>query len=291
MRYLITGSKGQLGYDVKRELLKRGVAENDIFALDIEDFDITEQKQVLNAFYKYKPDYVFHCAAYTNVDKAEEDIYICKNVNILGTENMTIASEKYDAKIIYVSTDYVFDGTKKGLYEIDDKPNPQSVYGATKYGGEEKVKQYPKHFIARTSWVFGINGKNFVKTMLRLAETNDEISVVADQFGSPTYTVDLAKTLVDIMSTEKYGTYHVNNEGYCDWATFAEYIFKSNNKDIKVNHIPTSEYKTKAVRPLNSRLSKKSLDENGFDRLPSWESAIDRYNDELKSDMIRVRKN
>lgn len=287
MEYLITGYNGQLGFDLKKELLKDGVSEDEILIIDVDNMDITNKEEVFKIFSKYKPKYIFHCAAWTNVDLAEENYDLCYKVNVIGTKNIVDEAKKYGSKIVYISTDYVFDGTKKGLYEVSDKVNPQSVYGKTKYEGEELVRLYPKHFIIRTSWVFGINGKNFVKTMLNLADSGKTVlNVVADQFGSPTYTVDLAKELVMMMKTEKYGTYHVNNEGYCSWAEFAEYIFKTNNKDVKVNRITSEEYKTKAKRPLNSRLSKKSLDEASFDRLPTWEDAICRYNKEL----IKERK-
>ena len=287
MEYLITGYNGQLGFDLKKELLKSGVSEDEILVTDVDNMDITKKEDVSEIFSKYKPKYIFHCAAWTNVDLAEENYDLCYKVNVIGTKNIVDEAKKYDSKIVYISTDYVFDGTKEGLYEVSDKVNPQSVYGKTKYEGEELVRLYPKHFIVRTSWVFGINGKNFVKTMLNLADSGKKtLNVVADQFGSPTYTVDLAKELVMMVKTEKYGTYHVNNEGYCSWAEFAEYIFKTNNKDVKVNHITSEEYKTKAKRPLNSRLSKKSLDEASFDRLPTWEDAICRYNKEL----IKERK-
>ncbi len=287
MEYLITGYNGQLGFDLKKELLKSGVSEDEILVTDVDNMDITKKEDVSEIFSKYKPKYIFHCAAWTNVDLAEENYDLCYKVNVIGTKNIVDEAKKYDSKIVYISTDYVFDGTKEGLYEVSDKVNPQSVYGKTKYEGEELVRLYPKHFIVRTSWVFGINGKNFVKTMLNLADSGKKtLNVVADQFGSPTYTVDLAKELVMMMKTEKYGTYHVNNEGYCSWAEFAEYIFKTNNKDVKVNHITSEEYKTKAKRPLNSRLSKKSLDKASFDRLPTWKDAICRYNKEL----IKERK-
>ena len=286
-RYLITGCKGQLGYDLVRELNKREIY--DILALDIEDLDITNKSAVDKVFNDYKPDYVFHCAAWTNVDAAEEKGSGCYDVNITGTQNIAAATKRINAKVMYISTDYVFDGTKKGLYETFDSPNPLSVYGTSKIKGEEKIKINPQHFIVRTSWVFGINGKNFVKTMLKLAETKKEINVVSDQIGSPTYTVDLARLLVDIMDSENYGIYHANNEGFCSWAEFADYIFKANEKDVKVNYILTKDYPTKAMRPLNSRLSKDCLDENGFDRLPSWQDAVDRYSEELKEN-IRVRK-
>ena len=170
------------------------------------------------------------------------------------------------------------------MYEVDDKANPLSVYGKTKYQGEVAVRNYENHFIVRISWVFGINGKNFVRTMLKLSESRNELNVVADQVGSPTYTVDLAKLLVDMVNTEKYGTYHANNEGFCSWAEFAKYIFDSSNINMTVNAIKTIEYPQKATRPLNSKLSKKSLDEAGFNRLPDWKNAVDRYKLELISE-------
>ncbi len=284
MRYLITGVKGQLGYDLTRELDKRG--ETDYLALDVEDMDITDKKKVNGIITQYKPDVIFHCAAWTAVDKAEEKEDLCEKVNVLGTKNITDASLEVGAKLIYLSTDYVFDGTKDGLYTEEDKVNPKSVYGKTKYLGEEEVRRNKKHFIARISWVFGINGNNFIKTMLKLSENHNIVNVVDDQIGSPTYTVDLAKILVDMAQTEKYGTYHVTNENYCSWAEFAEYIFRSNNKTTEVNKVTTEEYleltgTKQAYRPRNSKLSKDKLENAGFDRLPSWQDATDRFCKEL----------
>ena len=287
-RYLITGVKGQLGYDVIRELNKRGIY--DILALDVDYMDITNKRIVDKVINEYKPEVVFHCAAWTNVDGAEDNKEACYKVNVEGTNNITNACRNIGAKLIYISTDYVFDGDKEGLYEVDDPVNPKNIYGKTKVESENIVKNYEKSFIVRTSWVFGINGKNFIRTMLRLAETHKEVNVVGDQFGSPTYTVDLAKLLVDMAGTEKYGIYHANNSGYCSWSEFASYIFKSNNKDTKVNSILTSQYPTKATRPLNSRLSKKSLIENDFQELPSWENAVDRYNIELEEEAKVLKK-
>lgn len=287
-RYLITGVKGQLGYDIIRELNKRGIF--DILALDVNDMDITNKRIVDKVITEYSPEVVFHCAAWTNVDGAEDNKEACYKVNVEGTKNITDACRNVGAKMIYISTDYVFGGDKEGLYEVTDSVDPKSVYGQTKVESENIVRNYEKSFIVRTSWVFGINGKNFIRTMLRLAETNKEINVVGDQVGSPTYTVDLAKLLVDMSNTEKYGTYHANNKGYCSWAEFAKYIFESNKKDTKVNAIPTSEYPTKATRPLNSKLSKKSLIENGFEELPTWENAVDRYNIELENEAKTLRK-
>ncbi len=288
MKYLITGYNGQLGYDIKNELLKRGVFKDDILAIDKDEMDITDREQVFNVIKDFSPDVIFHCAAWTAVDKAEDNEELVNLVNVIGTRNVVDASIEVGAKILYMSTDYVFDGTKDGIYLVDDRVNPKSVYGMTKYLGEEEVRRNPKHFITRISWVFGINGNNFIKTMLKLSENHESLNVVADQIGSPTYTVDLARLLVDMSSTEKYGTYHATNEGYCSWADFAEYIFKINNKDTKVNKVTTEEYlnltNTKqAYRPKNSKLDKSKLDENGFDRLPSWKDATERFCKVLKN--------
>ena len=293
MKYLITGVKGQLGYDIVRELQKRN--ETDILAVDVDEMDITDRKKVFEVVKEYNPDVIFHCAAWTAVDKAEEEKDLCEKVNVLGTKNLTDASIEVGAKMIYMSTDYVFDGTKEGIYEPTDAINPKSVYGETKYRGEEEVRRNPKHYITRISWVFGINGKNFVKTMLNLSEKLDSLNIVHDQIGSPTYTVDLSKVLVDMAQKENYGTYHVTNEGFCSWAEFAEYIFASNNKTTKVNKVTTEEYleitgTKQAYRPRNSKLSKEKLTENGFEKLPTWQDAIDRYNEELKQEKIYIKK-
>lgn len=279
MKYLITGFKGQLGYDIVRELEKRNITS--YLALDIDDMDITNKNDVNNVVNSYKPDVIIHCAAWTQVDKAEEELLRCYKVNVLGTKNIVDASIEIGAKIIYLSTDYVFDGTKEELYEPDDLPNPKNIYGLTKYLGEEEVKKNPNHFIARISWVFGINGNNFIRTMLRLAETKKELNIVDDQIGSPTYTVDLSKLLVDMSETDKYGIYHVTNEGYCSWADFAEYIFKINKIEMKINRVTSDEYAQKAKRPKNSKMDKSKLLENGFDLLPMWQDATDRFCDEL----------
>lgn len=284
-KYLVTGVKGQLGYDIVRELKERG--ENNILAVDKDEMDITNREEVMNIIKEYSPDVIFHCAAWTAVDKAEDMEDIVRKVNVEGTKNLTDASKEVGAKIIYMSTDYVFDGTKDGLYKEDDKVNPMSIYGKTKFEGEEVVRENPKHFITRISWVFGINGNNFIKTMLKLSDSHDELNVVDDQIGSPTYTVDLAKLLVEMAQTDKYGTYHVNNDGYCSWAEFAKYIMETNNKNTKINPVSTEEYleltKTKqAYRPRNSKLDKSKLVENGFEMLPFWKDASDRYCKELK---------
>lgn len=287
MKYLITGYNGQLGYDIKRELLSRNVIETDILATDKNNMDITNKDEVLKVVKSFNPDVIFHCAAWTAVDKAEDMKDIVEKVNVEGTKNVVDSSIEVDAKIIYMSTDYVFDGTKDGLYNIDDEVNPKSIYGDTKYRGEVEVRRNPKHYITRISWVFGINGNNFIKTMLKLSENHNELNVVDDQIGSPTYTVDLAKLLVDMSEKEEYGTYHSTNEGYCSWAEFAEFIFEINNKDVKVNKVSTEEYleitgTKQAYRPKNSKLDKSKLEEKGFSRLPTWKDATIRYCKELR---------
>ena len=288
-RYLVTGVNGQLGYDIVRELKDRG--EEDILALDIDDMDITNKEQVDKIVKAYNPDVIFHCAAWTAVDKAETLDDVCRSVNVIGTKNIADASIEVGAKLVYMSTDYVFDGTKdiNELYNEEDTPNPKSVYGQTKFEGEEEVRKNPNHFITRISWVFGINGNNFIKTMLKLADKHPQLTVVDDQIGSPTYTVDLAKLLVEMAETEKYGTYHVNNEGYCSWAEFAKYIMEINEKDTEIIPVSTEKYyegkdtSSIAYRPRNSKLDKTKL-ANEFYRLPSWQDATKRYCKELKKD-------
>lgn len=282
MRFLVTGVNGQLGFDVVKELKSRGF--NDVLEYDIQQMDITNKRQVEQCIIGNEPDVVIHCAAYTAVDKAEDNEGLATKINVDGTKNIAEMTELIDAKLVYISTDYVFDGEKPlgKTYDVNDEVNPQSVYGETKYLGEKEASFNPNHFIIRTSWVFGINGNNFVKTMLKLSESRNEINVVSDQYGSPTYTVDLAKLIVDMALSDKYGIYHANNEGYISWADFAEQIFKVNNIDMKVNHITTEEYPTKAKRPKNSCLNKDSLDKAGFERLPDWKDALVRYSKELK---------
>ena len=285
-KYLITGYRGQLGYDIVRSLNERG--EHDYLALDVNEMDITDRDKVFEVVKNYKPDVIFHCAAWTAVDKAETEKELCEKINVTGTKNIVDASIEVGAKMVYMSTDYVFDGTKEGTYNEEDKPKPKSVYGDTKFKGEEEVRRNPNHFITRISWVFGINGNNFIKTMLKLAENHDQLTVVNDQVGSPTYTVDLANLLVEMSFTNKYGTYNVNNEGYCSWAEFAKYIMESNNKKTVIKPVTTEEYyegkdmSTIAYRPRNSKLDKTKLQEAGFELLPSWQDAVDRYCKELK---------
>ena len=284
MRIVVTGVKGQLGFDCVRELKERGY--KDVIGIDIEDLDLTDEKRVREFILDKKPDVIMHNAAWTAVDKAEECIDLVKRVNVDAVRYLASAANEVGAKMIYISTDYVFPGSGEKFYEIDDPTGPISVYGQTKLDGEKAAQEACKKlFIVRISWVFGINGNNFVKTMLKLGESHKELTIVSDQIGSPTYTYDLSKLLCDMIETEKYGVYHATNEGICSWAEFAKEIFALANMDVKVNPITTEEYfKNKPIqakRPLNSRLSKKSLDEAGFNRLPTWQDALKRYIKEL----------
>lgn len=280
MRVLVTGVKGQLGHDVVGEMNKRGM---EAIGVDIEEMDITDAASVDQVIRDAAPDAVIHCAAYTAVDAAEENEAVCRKVNADGPRNIAKVCKDLDIRMLYVSTDYVFDGQGKHAWEPEDQPDPKSVYGQTKYEGELAVQELlDKYFIVRIAWVFGINGKNFVKTMLRLAEIQDTITVVNDQFGSPTYTYDLARLLVDMIQTEKYGVYHATNEGFCSWYDFACAIFREAGIEVNVVPVTSAEYGAKANRPMNSRMSKEKLTENGFERLPSWEDALKRYIAELK---------
>lgn len=280
MKVLVTGVKGQLGYDVAAELTKRG---HTAVGVDIDEMDITDAGSVSRVVREAQPDAVIHCAAYTAVDAAEENEEICRRVNADGTRNLADVCRQLDIKMIYISTDYVFDGSGNREWEPDDERKPVSVYGQTKYEGELAVQSMlEKYFIVRIAWAFGINGKNFVKTMLRLAETRDSVTVVNDQFGSPTYTFDLARLLVDMVQTGKYGVYHAANEGSCSWYEFACAIFRTAGIDMKVIPVSSAEYNAKAKRPANSRMSKAKLSEQGFERLPAWEDALERYIAELR---------
>lgn len=275
MKVLVTGVAGQLGYDVVRELNIRGI---EAVGVDRNDFDITDVKATEKFICSVHPDAVIHCAAYTAVDAAEDNAELCQKVNADGTENIAKICAKIKAKMLYISTDYVFPGNGNIPYDINAEKKPQNIYGQSKLDGELAVQKYlQNYFIVRISWVFGKNGNNFVKTMLRLGKEKDKLSVVGDQIGSPTYTFDLARLLVDIVQTDKYGIYHATNEGYCSWAEFAKEIMKKANLPCQIVPITTAEYSTKAKRPLNSRLDKCSLDKNGFCRLPSWQDALQRY--------------
>ena len=279
MRILVTGASGQLGYDVERELERRGIEHLGTLSREL---DITDRAAVEHLMQSYRPDAVVHCAAYTKVDLAEDEPERCWAVNADGTRNLAAACREIGAKMLYISTDYVFPGTGERSYETGDPTGPVNTYGRSKLAGELAVQSLlEKYFIVRMSWVFGKNGNNFVKTMLRLAETKAELSVVCDQIGSPTYTADLAPLLCDMVQTERYGVYHATNEGMCAWSEFAEAIFELAGRQVVVHPIPTSAYPTRAVRPLNSRMSKERLRDNGFQELPEWKNALARYLKEI----------
>ena len=274
-RILVAGASGQLGFDVCRELERRGSA---YLGVSSKDMDITDREAVRRTILEYRPEAVVHCAAYTAVDRAEEEPDRAFAVNEQGTRNIAETCKEAGAKLLYTSTDYVFPGTGTKPYEVDDPTGPLNVYGRSKLAGERAVKEaVEKHFIVRTSWVFGSHGNNFVKTMLRLSRTRSVVQVVNDQVGSPTYTVDLAPLLCDMVCTEAYGTYHAANEGECSWADFARAIFKEAGRLVAVEDVSTLEYTAaKAARPLNSRLSKRSLTDSGFYNLPHWRGALTR---------------
>ena len=281
MKVLVTGAKGQLGCDILRRLDALGIENKGI---DIQDCDLTDEAQTIAFLLAYQPDCVVHCAAYTAVEKAESNAELCRRVNVDGTRNVANACKRLGAAIVYISTDYVFSGDGEQGYDVDAPKAPLSVYGKTKYEGELAVGELvEKHFIVRTSWVFGLNGGNFVKTMLRLGSEKDRLSVVNDQIGSPTYTVDLARLLCDMVQTERYGVYHATNEGFCSWYDFAREIMKLAGLPCQVAPVSTAEYNAGVRRPLNSRLSKRSLAEGGFGLLPAWEDALKRYLEELKA--------
>ncbi len=280
MKVLVTGVKGQLGYDVVNELNKRG---HIAVGTDIEEMDITDAISVDKVIKESSPDAVIHCAAYTAVDAAEDNVDLCRKINADGTQNIANVCKELDIKMIYISTDYVFDGEGERPWEPDDNRTPLNVYGQTKYEGELAVQNtLDKYFIVRIAWVFGVNGKNFIKTMLNLGKTRDSLTVVNDQFGSPTYTYDLARLLVDMVETEKYGIYHATNEGICTWYEFACEIFRQAGMNVKVSPVLASEYPAKAKRPSNSRMSKEKLTENGFEKLPTWQNALERYLKEIE---------
>ena len=298
MKYFVTGVAGQLGHDVMNELNKRGYVgvgtdwapeyagiqdDSDVTTAEYVSLDITNNDEVQKIIEMVDPDVIVHCAAWTAVDAAEDEDKQAKvrAINVDGTQNIANAAKKIDAKMVYLSTDYVFDGQGKKPWKPDCKDyKPLNVYGQTKLDGELAVANtLDKYFIVRIAWVFGVNGANFIKTMLKLAENHDELTVVSDQIGTPTYTYDLARLLVDMTETDKYGYYHATNEGgYISWADFAKEIFKQSGKNVKVTPVTTAEYGvSKAARPFNSRLDKSKLVENGFDPLPTWQDALSRY--------------
>ena len=258
MKLLVTGVKGQLGHDIVNECKKRNI---EAIGVDVEEMDITDSKKVEEIIKSGNYDAIVHCAAWTAVDTAEEEV---------------------DIPMMYFSTDDVFDGQGDHPWNEYDKRNPLNVYGQTKYEGELAVEALEKHFIVRIAWVFGVNGNNFIKTMLRLGKERGAVSVVNDQIGSPTYTYDLSKLAVDMILTDKYGTYHATNEGLCSWYDFACEIFKQAKLDVEVTPVDSNAFPAKAKRPSNSRMSKEMLDKNGFKRLPTWQDALGRYLEKIE---------
>ena len=257
MKVLVTGVKGQLGFDVVNELLKRG---HEAIGVDIEEMDITDEESVNRVIKAAAPDAVIHCAAYTAVDAAEDNVDICRKVNATGTGYIAKVCKDLDIKMMYISTDYVFNGQGTRPWEPDDVREPLNIYGQTKYEGELLVEEtLDKFFTVRIAWVFGVNGKNFIKTMLNLGKTRDKLTVVADQIGSPTYTYDLARLLVDMIETDKYGRYHATNEGLCSWYDFACEIFKQAGMNVSVEPVGSDQFPVKAKRPMNSRMNKDKL--------------------------------
>jgi len=282
MKVLVTGVNGQLGHDVVNELNKRGHVA---VGVDIEEMDITDKPSVVSVMQEIKPEAVIHCAAWTAVDAAEDNEEKVRAINAYGTENIAKECKKLDCKMIYISTDYVFDGQGTEPWIADCKDyKPLNVYGQTKLEGELAVaNNLKKFFIVRIAWVFGVNGKNFIKTMLAVGKTHDKVRVVNDQIGTPTYTFDLARLLVDMVESDKYGYYHATNEGgYISWYDFTKEIYRQAGYDTEVIPVTTAEYGlSKAARPFNSRLDKSKLAENGFKPLPTWQDALERYLKEI----------
>ncbi|MCQ2532322.1 MAG: dTDP-4-dehydrorhamnose reductase [Saccharofermentans sp.] len=298
MKFFVTGVNGQLGHDVMNELFSRGyegvgsditpsyngIADGSaVTTMEYVALDITDEEAVANTINSIKPDVVIHCAAWTAVDMAEDDdkVELVKKVNAGGTRNIATACKAIDCKMIYLSTDYVFDGQGEKPWEPDCKDyKPLNVYGQTKLDGELAVSEIlEKYFIVRIAWVFGLNGKNFIKTMINVGKTHDEVRVVNDQIGTPTYTYDLSRLLVDMAETDKYGYYHATNEGgYISWYDFCVEFYKQYGLTTKVTPVTTAEYGlSKAARPFNSRLDKSKLVANGFTPLPTWQDAVARY--------------
>lgn len=307
MKFLVTGVCGQLGHDVMNELLKRGHVgigsdiheaysgvqdESAVTKAPYQQLDITDKDAVLRVITEVKPDAVIHCAAWTAVDAAEDEENIAKvrAINAEGTTYIAEACRKVDCKMTYISTDYVFNGQGEDPWGPDCKDYaPLNVYGQTKLEGELAVSRIlEKYFIVRIAWVFGLNGKNFIKTMLSVGKTHDSVRVVNDLIGTPTYTYDLARLLIDMNETEKYGYYHATNEGgYISWYDFTKEIYRQAGYQTEVIPVTTAEYGlSKAARPFNSRLDKRKLAENGFVPLPTWQDALSRYLQEMQGERV-----
>lgn len=286
MKILVTGYKGQLGYDVVNEARIRGI---EAVGVDIEEMDITDKEQVENVIKAGNYDCVVHCAAWTAVDKAEEPelFETVRKVNALGPKYISDVCKDLDIPIMYFSTDYVFNGEGDSPWNEYDTFEPLNVYGITKGEGEKYVLENPKHFIIRIAWVFGKNGNNFIKIMLRLGKERGAVSVVNDQIGLPTYTYDLAKLVIDMIQTNEYGIYHATNSGdFISWYDFAKEIFRQADMDVEVTPVDSTLFPAKAKRPHNSRMNQTELDKHGFKRLPSWQDALSRYLEILKTNEV-----
>ncbi|MFS0821596.1 dTDP-4-dehydrorhamnose reductase [Bacillus sp. 1P02SD] len=281
MKVLVTGINGQLGYDVVKKLEEKG---HDVVPAGREQLDISNEENVVTFINEVQPDAIIHCAAFTNVDGAETDKDTAYRVNGLGTKYLAHTAKKIGAKMVFVSTNYVFEGNGTEPYEVDHPTNPIGVYGETKLAGEKfLIENLAEYFIVRTSWVFGINGNNFVKTMLRLGKERGEVGVVYDQVGSPTYTVDLASFLVELAESEEYGVYHASNSGICSWYEFAVEIFKQAGLDVKVNPLTTEQFPRPAARPKYSVMSTKKIGEKSFTPLRDWKEALAAFLKEIKN--------
>ena len=277
MKILITGSKGQLGLELTKQLEKEKKYE--IIATDRDELNIIDINSVNEFLLNNKPDVVINCAAHTAVDLCETDVENAYKINAIGPRNLAIVCEKIGAKLVQVSTDYVFDGNGARPYREDDTTCPNSIYGTSKLMGENFVREFcSRYFVVRTAWLYG-EGNNFVRTMLKLAETNSELNVVNDQFGSPTSTVDLAKAIIDLMNTEHYGVYHGTCEGQCSWYDFAKKIFEIKNIDIKVNPVTSEEFKRPAPRPSYSVLDNFMFKLVGLNSFRNWEKSLEEYLD------------
>lgn len=279
MKYLVTGVTGQLGYDIVKELARRGLT---FIAPTREDMPLEDDGQIEATLRAAAPDVVIHCAAYTAVDKAEDEPDKAWRINAEATVTIARVCREIGAVLVYISTDYVFPGKGDAPYRVDDPKGPKNVYGATKLAGEMAVRAgLDNHFIVRVSWVFGVNGNNFIKTMLRLGKDHRQVNVVADQIGSPTYTADAAPRIIDLASTDQYGIYHLTNEGECSWAELAGEVFRLRGLPAAVKPISTEDYPAKARRPLNSRLDREKLASAGISPMPEWPDAVRRYLKEL----------
>ncbi|MCL2088732.1 MAG: dTDP-4-dehydrorhamnose reductase [Oscillospiraceae bacterium] len=276
MKVLVTGAKGQLGSDIEKHFIDMG---HEVIGIDKDSLDLTNQMSVRNYIRIFSPELVIHCAAYTAVDKAEDEREEAYAVNVTATEHVASVCNEIGCAMVYFSTDYVFDGGGIEEWRPGDECNPINYYGKTKWLGENAVKEIvKKHYIIRVSWLFGKNGGNFVKTMLWLGDTGKTLKIIDDQIGSPTFTEDIAEAVHRLVDTgAEYGIYHLTNEGYCSWYEFARKIFELSGKEVSVTPITTDEYPTNANRPQNSRMSKEKLYVAGVPRMPTWQDALERY--------------